>query len=123
MFSKHSTKKIWRNVCFLVEVHRWTRKNPCFRSLKTVHFKFSLEILTFLECGSAFTQKLEGMFKDMEVSKELGATFKQVNIFFANIDKLEIFLSPITLKSYYFSMWKAVVAQLICPKRNSAFPF
>lgn len=28
------------------------------------------------ECGSAFTSKLEGMFKDMEISKELMAAFK-----------------------------------------------
>ncbi|KAI1724436.1 cullin family domain-containing protein [Ditylenchus destructor] len=30
------------------------------------------------ECGAGFTQKLEGMFKDMEISKEFCATFKQV---------------------------------------------
>lgn len=29
------------------------------------------------ECGSAFTSKLEGMFKDMELSKELMLAFKQ----------------------------------------------
>ncbi|VDO94300.1 unnamed protein product [Soboliphyme baturini] len=29
------------------------------------------------ECGSMFTSKLEGMFKDMELSKELGLAFKQ----------------------------------------------
>ncbi|KAI1716326.1 cullin family domain-containing protein [Ditylenchus destructor] len=29
------------------------------------------------ECGAGFTQKLEGMFKDMEISKEFCATFKQ----------------------------------------------
>ncbi|KAH7728259.1 cullin-4A [Aphelenchoides avenae] len=29
------------------------------------------------ECGAGFTQKLEGMFKDMELSKELCSTFKQ----------------------------------------------
>lgn len=30
------------------------------------------------ECGPAFTSKLEGMFKDMEISKEMQAAFKQV---------------------------------------------
>lgn len=29
------------------------------------------------ECGAAFTSKLEGMFKDMEISKELMTAFKQ----------------------------------------------
>ena len=31
------------------------------------------------ECGAGFTSKLEGMFKDMEVSKELMKTFKKKN--------------------------------------------
>lgn len=35
------------------------------------------------ECGAAFTSKLEGMFKDMELSKELLMNFRQYNI---NID-------------------------------------
>ena len=30
------------------------------------------------ECGSAFTSKLEGMFKDMELSKDIMTSFKQV---------------------------------------------
>ncbi|VDM10103.1 unnamed protein product [Wuchereria bancrofti] len=32
---------------------------------------------SFTECGAAFTTRLEGMFKDMEVSKDLGVSFKQ----------------------------------------------
>ena len=33
------------------------------------------------ECGSQFTNKLEGMFSDMEISKEIMDAFKQsVNI-------------------------------------------
>uniref|UniRef100_A0A915HMC9 Cullin-4 n=1 Tax=Romanomermis culicivorax TaxID=13658 RepID=A0A915HMC9_ROMCU len=31
----------------------------------------------YAKCGSQFTSKLEGMFKDMELSKELGSTCKQ----------------------------------------------
>lgn len=31
-----------------------------------------------LECGAAFTSKLEGMFKDMELSKDIMVQFKQV---------------------------------------------
>lgn len=30
------------------------------------------------ECGSGFTSNLEGMFKDMTISEELTASFKQV---------------------------------------------
>lgn len=30
------------------------------------------------ECGAAFTSKLEGMFKDMELSKDVMVQFKQV---------------------------------------------
>lgn len=32
----------------------------------------------FPECGAAFTSKLEGMFKDMELSKDIMIQFKQV---------------------------------------------
>ena len=31
------------------------------------------------ECGAGFTSKLEGMFKDMELSKDVMVTFKQVS--------------------------------------------
>ena len=30
------------------------------------------------ECGPGFTSKLEGMFKDMELSKDIMLAFKQV---------------------------------------------
>jgi hypothetical protein len=33
-----------------------------------------------LECGAAFTSKLEGMFKDMELSKDIMVQFKQVHM-------------------------------------------
>jgi len=36
----------------------------------------SLIILT--ECGGGFTSKLEGMFKDMELSKDIMVNFRQV---------------------------------------------
>lgn len=32
------------------------------------------------ECGGAFTSKLEGMFKDMELSRDINVAFKQVRI-------------------------------------------
>lgn len=32
------------------------------------------------ECGGAFTSKLEGMFKDMELSKDIMLQFKQVSL-------------------------------------------
>ena len=32
----------------------------------------------FVECGGGFTSKLEGMFKDMELSKDIMLAFKQV---------------------------------------------
>ena len=37
------------------------------------------------ECGGGFTHKLEGMFKDMEVSKDIMLAYKQVGIFYKNI--------------------------------------
>ena len=32
------------------------------------------------ECGGAFTSKLEGMFKDMELSRDINNAFKQVSV-------------------------------------------
>lgn len=37
--------------------------------------------LSCAECGAAFTSKLEGMFKDMELSKDIMVHFKQVSVF------------------------------------------
>ena len=34
--------------------------------------------MTFTECGPNFTSKLEGMFKDIELSREMMISFKQV---------------------------------------------
>jgi hypothetical protein len=45
----------------------------------TVSQKLScMEYFVFTECGSGFTVKLEGMFKDMELSKDIMLAFKQV---------------------------------------------
>lgn len=33
------------------------------------------------ECGGGFTSKLEGMFKDMELSKDINVAFRQVFIY------------------------------------------
>jgi cullin-4 len=38
----------------------------------------SLIFFFFLECGNVFTSKLEGMFKDMELSKDIMTAFDQV---------------------------------------------
>lgn len=35
-------------------------------------------LICVTECGAAFTSKLEGMFKDMELSKDVMVQFKQV---------------------------------------------
>lgn len=44
-----------------------------------VSFLFVFLFFLFLaECGAAFTSKLEGMFKDMELSKDIMIHFKQV---------------------------------------------
>ena len=33
----------------------------------------------FSECGANFTSKLEGMFKDMELSREMMGSFREVS--------------------------------------------
>lgn len=37
-------------------------------------------LICVTECGAAFTSKLEGMFKDMELSKDVMVQFKQVHL-------------------------------------------
>lgn len=39
-----------------------------------------LIIVRFVECGNVFTSKLEGMFKDMELSKDIMTAFEQVSV-------------------------------------------
>ena len=38
------------------------------------------DLIRVTECGAAFTSKLEGMFKDMELSKDVMVQFKQVHL-------------------------------------------
>lgn len=100
MFSRRFTKRTWLRGCWLEKVLLLMLKNPCCQSLNTVSFhSFSFlstcthgrYILTvtdwtlthdicFPECGAAFTSKLEGMFKDMELSKDIMVQFKQVTL-------------------------------------------
>ena len=40
--------------------------------------------ISVLECGASFTSKLEGMFRDMELSKDVMVQFKQVGICIVN---------------------------------------
>lgn len=49
-------------------------------------------LLLSTECGAAFTSKLEGMFKDMECSKDFNLSFKQVKHFY------HIFIHTISLE-------------------------
>ena len=50
----------------------------------------------FIECGSAFTMKLEGMFKDMELSKDIIATFKQNPRYLEKLDSLDLYVFVLT---------------------------
>jgi hypothetical protein len=46
------------------------------------------------ECGGGFTSKLEGMFKDMELSKDINIAFRQVSKFsISNSNNLKVFLN------------------------------
>ena len=40
---------------------------------------FFFVLFSSLECGANFTSKLEGMFKDMELSREMMVNFKEVS--------------------------------------------
>uniref|UniRef100_A0A8C7IER1 Cullin-4B n=1 Tax=Oncorhynchus kisutch TaxID=8019 RepID=A0A8C7IER1_ONCKI len=50
------------------------------------------------ECGAAFTSKLEGMFKDMELSKDIMVQFKQVHTHCQNIPgNIELTVNILTM--------------------------
>ncbi len=49
-------------------------------SLKaSIYVKLSNSKISISECGAGFTSKLEGMFKDMELSKDIMSSYKQVS--------------------------------------------
>ena len=48
-------------------------------SMKFPKYSF-LDCSIFLECVNVFTSKLEGMFKDMELSKDIMSAFEQVSV-------------------------------------------
>ena len=52
------------------------------------------------ECGSSFTAKLEGMFKDMELSKDIQTAFAQHLRTMANASAVEISVSVLTTGSW-----------------------
>ena len=52
------------------------------------------------ECGSSFTAKLEGMFKDMELSKDIQTAFAQHLRTMANAPAVEISVSVLTTGSW-----------------------
>lgn len=94
MFLRPFTRRIWPRGCLLEKVLLWTLRNQCCQSWSTVRLihQPSTRTNTFgetnepmcdtcdfsSECGAAFTSKLEGMFKDMELSKDIMVQFKQV---------------------------------------------
>ncbi|KAK6746388.1 hypothetical protein RB195_012475 [Necator americanus] len=41
------------------------------------------------ECGAGFTQKLEGMFRDMELSKDLGVAFRNYTLHESSLGRLD----------------------------------
>ena len=53
---------------------------------RTYHGPYELRVLThvsalhFAECGAMFTQKLVGMFQDIDISKDVMASFRQVRM-------------------------------------------
>lgn len=53
------------------------------------------------ECGEGFTQKLEGMFKDMEVSKDLSNTFiNYLNVNYPKLSHIELAVNILTMGNW-----------------------
>lgn len=64
---------------------------------------------SFVECGAAFTCKLEVMFKDMELSKDIMLNFKHVSYFtFLPVVLLLTFTSQqwnVNIKFFHFGLF------------------
>lgn len=56
------------------------------------------------ECGGGFTSKLEGMFKDMELSKDINIAFKQVRRYASIKFNLPLFYKLFSFV-FSYSMW------------------
>lgn len=97
MFLRPSTRKTWPRGYWSERVPLWMQRSPCCQNsnmasrslvvngvvtpVKSWMWMFTLtQTYSCLvsECGAAFTSKLEGMFKDMELSKDIMVQFKQV---------------------------------------------
>ena len=48
------------------------------------------------ECGSSFTNKLEGMFKDMDLSKDIMSSFRQSARSMTKLGDIELNVSVLT---------------------------
>ena len=107
MSLKHFIKKIWQKDSLLEKVLQWMLKNLCCQNLSMVSMwnpgfcptsvlgiyctkqrvapgVFHRPFACVPECGAAFTSKLEGMFKDMELSKDIMGHFKQASSVFSS---------------------------------------
>ena len=58
------------------------------------------------ECGAAFTSKLEGMFRDMELSKDINVAFKQHMDHLANAADYKIDMSVSVLSMAYWPTYQ-----------------
>lgn len=59
------------------------------------------------ECGGGFTCKLEGMFKDMELSKDINITYKQVNC----TDSRYRIIGEFSMSYYILLLYKYYITQ------------
>ena len=82
MYLKHSTRRIWPRDCCWVRVRHLMLRNLCYSNSSKVRGDCQLHnmmcVLCCSECGANFTSKLEGMFRDIELSKEMMSSFKHV---------------------------------------------
>ena len=93
MSSRRFTSVIWPKDCCLAKVLPLMLRRACWANWKLVccavqRVWYDSEALTIyvnsripflyppIECGSGFTTKLEGMFKDMDISKDVMANFR-----------------------------------------------
>ena len=74
------------------------------------------------ECGAGFTMKLEGMFRDMELSKDINSAFRQHMDHLPNASDYKIDLTVSVLSMAYWPTYQPMDVNIPGMHYNIKFP-
>ena len=73
------------------------------------------------ECGAAFTSKLEGMFRDMELSKDINVAFKQHMDHLSNAADYKIDMTVSVLSMAYWPTYQPMEVNIPGTEKQTQF--